>query len=261
MAKKILYFIPSNKASFPIMFHSLSSYYLQESVYRPKGWSLYQFLFVLDGEGELFCGGKVYKLKPGCAFLTCSNIPHNYINNHDLKTAFITTRSTFMVDILNYYNNNGFLFVPSINISEYVSILKAIEDEYYSRKREHLISAMTYTLVARFFEDAYDTEPSPIEKISLYIERNYTQPITLQELANKYNYSVSKLCKDFKNEFGCTIFEQILNLRLSYAHNSLITNKNILIKDIAHESGFSDECYFCRAYKKKYGHSPSNNKS
>lgn len=257
MAQKILYSIPTNGKSFPIALDSLSSYYIQESVYRPNGWSLYQILFILEGDGELFCNGKIYPLKPGCAFLTSPNLPHNYVNNHNLKTAFMTYRGSFMTHILDYYDNDGFIFLPNVNINEYLSKIEAIKNEYYTRKREASISAMTYSLITHFFEDAYDSELSPIEKISLYIERNYTRAITLNELAHKYNYSVSKLCKDFKTEFGCTIFEYILNLRLSYAHNTLMLNQNIRIKDIALDSGFSDECYFCRAYKKKYGHAPS----
>lgn len=257
MKQEILYSISNNGKSLPIMFDSLSSCYIQNSEFRPNGWALYQILFVLEGKGELFAKTKKYDLTSDCAFFTSPWLPHSYININNLKTAFMTFIGDFMTDILDYYDNDGFIFLQNVNVKKYIHRLDFIKNEFSDRKRDSLISSETYSFITSFFEDAYGVEPSPFKKISSYIEQNFTRAITLQELANEYNYSVSKLCKDFKKEMGCTIFEYILNLRLLYAHRALILNQNIRIKDIARDAGFSDECYFCRAYKKKYGCPPS----
>lgn len=117
---------------------------------------------------------------------------------------------------------------------------------------------MCYSFYTGFFEQLDGKALASLDKTALYIEKNFSKKITLDELAEINQTSVSKLCHDFKKKYGCTVFEQVLNLRLNYAYTLLNSGITIKTKEVAAECGFDDASYFCRAYKNKFGVTPSS---
>ena len=51
--------------------------------------------------------------------------------------------------------------------------------------------------------------------------------------------------------------DYLTQVRLEKAKD-LLTNIDVKIKQVAHETGFSDPNYFCRSFKKKTGFNPTN---
>lgn len=246
----------NNTEQLPIFFRSACPKYPQESVSRPEGIYFHQILFVLDGEGIVKCNGKSYPLKKGSAFFVAINHPIEYICISNLISAFISVNGSAADTVAKHYAPSGFIYYDSLSVEKYIPDLKALIHEYYNHNRDGLLSALTYSLFMSFFEEQ-NKKLSKFDEVVLYIEKNFSSKITLEELAQIGCISVSKLCKDFKNTFNCTIFEYILNLRLSYAHNLFLYNPKAMTKDVAFACGFNDVSYFCRAFKAKFGKTPS----
>lgn len=247
--------------SLPITFVTACDNYNQESIKRPLGIpDSHQILFVLEGNGTLFCNNKRYKLKKGCAFFTALGVPSEYVNTGGLVTAFVTLRGKIVREVMENYNCNGFLFREDVDTEKYLSLIKKIISEYYDRKREGRLSSLTYSFFVEFFEDSMFRLDSFEDKVSLYLERNFTKKITLEEIASLHKVSVSKLCHDFKKKKGITVFEYLLELRLTYARNLTLNYPNIKIVEIALSSGFDDVSYFCRKYKQKFLKTPSQDR-
>ncbi|MBR3941981.1 MAG: helix-turn-helix domain-containing protein [Clostridia bacterium] len=246
--------------TFPIYFKNFSNHHDQEPIFRPNGFAneIYQILFVVRGNGILETQGKKYILHPGCAFFTSPNIPHNYRATDSMITAYLTFKGKCIPQILKHFNCDGFLFRQNMSLHDLINRLSDMANEYFTHKRTAILSAQTYEFIMHFFEDAFQKDMPEIEKINLYLEQHFNETVTLQQLADLYGTSVSKLCKDFKAAFGCTVFEHILDLRLLYARSALQSNSHAKIKTVANACGFSDVSYFCKAYKKKYGHTPHN---
>ena len=97
-----------------------------------------------------------------------------------------------------------------------------------------------------------------MDKTALYIEKNFSKKLTLNELAEINKTSVSKLCHDFKDKYGYTVFQHIINLRLNYAYNLLNSSATAKTKDVASVCGFDDVSYFCKLYKEKFGTTPKS---
>ena len=241
----------------PNFFSSACPKYPQETMSRPVGVYFHQILFVLDGEGLVKCNGKSHPLKKGSAFFVAKDHPVEYINTHNLVSAFISVNGSAADIIAKRYAPSGFIYYDSLAVEKYISDIKALIHEYYNHNRDGLLSSMAYSIYTSFFEEQ-NKKISKFDEVVLYIEKNFINKITLDELSQIGCISVSKLCKDFKNTFGCTIFEYILNLRLSYAHNLFLYNPKAMTKDVALACGFNDVSYFCRAFKEKYGITPSN---
>lgn len=96
---------------------------------------------------------------------------------------------------------------------------------------------------------------SSIEPAILKIRSCYAQKLTLDELADSCKISKHHFCRIFKRATGVTPVEFITEYRLVIA-DMLLRNSEDSIADIAHQSGFEDESYFSRCYKKHRGCSP-----
>ncbi|MBQ8250226.1 MAG: helix-turn-helix transcriptional regulator [Clostridia bacterium] len=262
MHKLTLNVFPENFKPLPIIFHSASAYFKQATAdYKPGAQDFYQILMIVEGAGTLYYQNETYKLKKGSAFFTAMNVPSKYVNEGGLVTAFLTIIGDGIPQMLEYFGCKDFLFYDSVNIDHYISLINQIIDEYYERKCESTLSALSYTFYTTFFEHRNETPLTSLDKTVLYIEKNFAEKLTLDELAEINQTSVSKLCHDFKTQYGCTVFQHILDLRLKYAYNLLNSGRNFKIKDVSIACGFDDTSYFCRAYKNKFGVTPSKKSS
>lgn len=89
-----------------------------------------------------------------------------------------------------------------------------------------------------------------------YLEQNFAQPVTIQDLAQTLHSSVRTLNRRFAAEG--THFQAVKDgLRRDIAVHRL-TNSNTNIAVLASDLGFSDATGFCRAFKHWTGSSPSD---
>lgn len=242
--------------SLPIYLNTASSYFRQGIVQRPFGEDFHQILFVLDGEGILNYKNKKTILKKGSAFYTAPNIPVSYKGTHNMNVAFLTVKGDAAAKLAKHFNCRDILLYDNIDVRRYALYINQIIEEFQTHKRSAILSALSYSLYAEFFEQQ-NQKSDIIDKISIYIDKNYMKKITLKDIASHFGISVSKLCHDFKKQFGRTVFEYILDLRLSHARNIFLSNNDARTKDVSISCGFDDISYFCKAYKHKFGTTPS----
>ena len=88
-----------------------------------------------------------------------------------------------------------------------------------------------------------------------YIYRNFTKPLTLDEVAGVAGLSPTYFSKKFKLLTGMGFKEYLNYIRLKHASAALLTTDSS-ITDIALEYGFNDSNYFKDLFKKEYGKSP-----
>lgn len=108
-------------------------------------------------------------------------------------------------------------------------------------------------------ESLRPNENQKILEIENYLMKNLTNHfIGINELAKQFYISPTKLKTDFKNTFGVSIYQYYLAKQMILAHQ-LISEKNILIKDVAAMLCYDNVSKFIVAYKKHFGFSPSEN--
>lgn len=94
-----------------------------------------------------------------------------------------------------------------------------------------------------------------IGKVCSYIHRNYSQNITVGELAEIACMSVSNFHAVFKKLVGISPTAYLINYRISVATQLLLYSK-FSIGEIAAKIGIGDAYYFSRIFRNKYGISP-----
>jgi len=94
-----------------------------------------------------------------------------------------------------------------------------------------------------------------VAQIAAYIEKNFTESFTLDQLSSMSGVSKWQLMRDFKNYFDTTPLSYIQHLRIKHAIE-LMRNTNRSITEIAYACGFSDSNYFTRIFTRTMGTSP-----
>ena len=100
-----------------------------------------------------------------------------------------------------------------------------------------------------------NNKASEFTEVIKFITDNATKNISLKDIAEKSKFNPTYFCSVFKETFGITPWNFLIKCRLDLAV-SLLTSTSTSIKEIAEKSGFPDEFYFSRVFKKHYGVSP-----
>lgn len=93
-----------------------------------------------------------------------------------------------------------------------------------------------------------------------FIEENYIQEIGVEDISNSIHMSYSHLSRLFKNHTGETLTHYLNKIRLARAQR-LLKCSDKSIGQVARETGFSSEYYFCTIFKKFHSISPGNYRS
>ena len=94
-----------------------------------------------------------------------------------------------------------------------------------------------------------------VEQLLKYINRNLSENLSINQLAERFFLSKYHMMRKFKNETGYTIHNYITSKRLLMARS--LISQGMPVMKAAQASGFHDYTTFVRAYKKQFGKAPS----
>ncbi len=94
-----------------------------------------------------------------------------------------------------------------------------------------------------------------VKKAQLYLCQHSTLPISRWQVADEVHTSEDYLTRIFKKELGLSPWEYLNRYRIWLAEN-LLRNTGMSVNEVANETGFQDQAYFCRVFKKIKGYSP-----
>lgn len=95
-----------------------------------------------------------------------------------------------------------------------------------------------------------------VSKAKAYIDENYANELSLDEVSRHVNISPYYFSKLFKEESGENFIEYLTRVRITHA-KELLKNPELSIKEICVMSGYSDPNYFSRIFKKQEDVTPS----
>jgi AraC-like DNA-binding protein len=102
---------------------------------------------------------------------------------------------------------------------------------------------------------SYSHKLTIVEKAENYIEMNFSEDISMEEMAGKLHVHPSHLMRVFKKERGITI-SHYRNLRRIKEAKQLIQYSNLSMTEIAIMVGFSNSQYFSKFFKEVEGVTP-----
>ena len=101
------------------------------------------------------------------------------------------------------------------------------------------------------------TDPWKIDILN-FLENNYMNDISIEEIANYTGRSLSTFKRDFKKCSTLSPREWLIHRRLEAAHE-LIQKGERKVSEICFDVGFKNLSHFSKIYKEKYGTPPTRN--
>ncbi len=226
-----------------------------------------ELIYIIKGNVSGYIGAKEYKYPKGSLVIFRANIPHKILINDD--SAYERYNILFDEKILA---NKIFDEIPEdidvINISgnNFIEELFRKLDYYcknFSGKNlkiliNHIVEEIVFNITLFNKEDTNKGLMSVnniINQAVEYIEDNYTNDITLDDICKKLFVNRSHLHHLFNEYIQMSPKKYINSKRLAKARNLLRTG--IIPTEAYHMCGFSDYATFYRNYVSNFGYPPS----
>jgi len=88
------------------------------------------------------------------------------------------------------------------------------------------------------------------------LKESYRDRISIAELSERFRVNPAYLARAFKESFGVSPSRYAVDLRMAAARKLLEREPGLEVKEVAAGLGYSDQCYFSRAFKRIVGQSP-----
>lgn len=96
------------------------------------------------------------------------------------------------------------------------------------------------------------SEKQRIETLCGFINSNYSEKISLSDIANSAHISNGECCRVFKRLLNTTPFQYLVHVRLTKSAE-LLTDTDYSISQIAQHVGFCSSSYYTKCFRKEYG--------
>ncbi len=228
-----------------------------------KNSDIYNFEYIISGTGTVCVDGNEFYPQKGDIYFLHSGSDHRYFSDgkNPWVKIWFNISGSLVEGLINSYGLQNTNYVPDFDLEadfrEFYSIanktnydIKTIFDK--NAVNLHIIIQK----IASKVRDGNSKTPKEVLKIKEYIDRNAGKDISLELLSKLFFRSPSHIIRLFKQYFGVTPYEYLLNQRVILA-KMLMKNTNMLIKEVAENAGYKDEHYFSNHFKSKTGFSPS----
>ena len=126
---------------------------------------------------------------------------------------------------------------------------------------EKLVEAVSELIKTALNQNDAEYLGTIVENLKNSIVTNFTDCFfSLQSEIARLPYTDDYIRTLFKSATGKTPLRYLTDIRLAHAKNMFSLNPKEKVSRVALASGFSDPLYFTRAYKKRYGVSPTKQK-
>lgn len=228
---------------------------------------LESFLFftVNEGRGILNYGGVDYELKAGdCVFIDCSKSYFHETSDELWSLSWVHFNGNSVPDIYaNYIEMGGKPCFTIKDATAYKNIWNTLWKTASSNDRirdikinEQIASLLTLLCEEGTLEIIQGASRRDVIDVRDYIGEHYAEKITLDILAERFYINKYYLTRIFKEQFGVTISQYIMQLRITDAKRALRFSDES-IESIGYNCGLGAPYYFSRTFKRVEGVSPT----
>ncbi len=232
----------------------------------------------LQGDGTFFIGDHMYRLEYGDILIYNKNEVHfSTIESNTVWERFVMFFLPEYFTFIESMQNNLFNFYYQRENYEYNRI--SLPDKQRQQLVDLCFQMIRYEgknnfddqlhLFTNFFqilqlvnngyvnphnENQLIKTPAILKDVIDYINRHFSESISLEQMAKKFNISKSHLSSYFRKYIGVSPYEYLLNVRLEQAKRLLTHGGSIT--DVCYACGFSDYSHFIQFFKKRTGMTP-----
>lgn len=223
-----------------------------------------EFIWLLEGNITITCAGNVYRLEPDTVFIIYIDQKHSMKSDGYTLSASFRFKKAYLKALNLYFErlpfkNRVFSFdelahkypeVPLI-MMQLIKLMQGGEDVVHTRYQligyynMYVYDLYSVRLKEKYLDikkKKYDAYLARFHKINTYIEANYSQKITLEELATLTEISTYRMSHFIKEILGISFQEYLTKVRLEKAIQ-MLKNTDTPINEVVKKCGFSDQKY------------------
>lgn len=223
--------------------------------------------FIEKGTRLLSCKNKEYTVKPGMILLFNPNDNHSCTpyDGEPLDYCGLNISPETMLSLAEEVTGKKTLPGFSVNVvrnkelNRYVRTLhKMIMDGSKEFEKEEMLLFLLSELIGQYgqpFDKCLPECREEIESACTFMEQNFEEPITLEDLCKCSNLSKSTLLRAFTKSKGITPYRYLQAVRIGKAKKLL--EKGVSPADAAIQTGFADQSHFSNFFNTFIGLSPA----
>lgn len=228
----------------------------------------YAIELVAEGQGTLEVQSRDHALHAGVVFAYGPGIAHR-IQNHPANPMRKFYLDFVGRDALQLLQKTGLVAGETwaaIQVGAFHEIIELFEILHRNAQGEGALVSSIASELARLIllkirqlrvsdgatnSAAYAT----FEYVRQYVEANFLQLNTVQQIADECHVSAVYLSRLFARYSDCGAYQFLMRHKMNYAAG-LLMNEGLLVKEVAARLGFADQFRFSRAFKRTYGVPP-----
>lgn len=223
--------------------------------------SYVEVIYILEGSLKVGINERSRLLEKGELAVSFPNDIHSYSTPASSKAMI----AIFTPEIINgFFGSKQELTLenPYFTSDEKVhELFELLFEEFKGLNNEFVVKGLLYTIFGKLetqfaFKNKKYVYDNTIQLILKYIEGHFTQKLTLDRLAKELGFSKFYISRLFKSKIGYQFNEYINNLRVNLAQ-SLLTETDLSILNVAYECGFDSQRSFNRAFFSLLSQTPS----
>ena len=231
--------------------------------------------YVIKGQGMRFIGDSIANFEETELVLLGENLPHTWRSKEEIGNEKEDNTAAIVIQFLPDFLGRQFISIPEalpirllfdkakkgLAISGktktivHEMMMKVIEENGMSRILTLISilntlaqsSDLNYIATSTNFYKSNEAESVRLNRIYSYTMANFTEPLTLEDMAKIANLSVTSFCRYFKTMTNKSFHEFLTEIRISHACRLLVED-NLSINAICYECGFGNVSNFYRYF-------------
>ncbi|WP_445738829.1 helix-turn-helix domain-containing protein [Niallia sp. FSL R7-0271] len=221
--------------------------------------------FIENGQRKLTCKNKDFIINKGdmvifnpldnhaCEQVDLNALDYRCLNiNADIMKK--VAKEIMGVDYLPYFTS------PVLVQTSFAPLLKEVHEMIMSTNEELEKEESFYFLMEHLIKKCsikYEESTSTDERLHAvcrYMEKNYTEHLTLTDLAEVCDMNKYTLLRSFTRNFGITPYRYLQTIRINEAKKLLESGRKPI--DVSMETGFADQSHFSNFFTEFIGLTP-----
>lgn len=235
----------------------------------PRHWhNRIEIFLVLSGNLSITVESETYYLSEDDILLVNSNQVHEIMSRENV-TVVLQINYSYFKKWLNeaaYFHCNSTVYHNKARFNDLKRIIAQLIYANYNETENNELNtiSLAYRLILELMKNyksngdhnipnqhSNSKHLTRLRNIIQYLNENYAEDITLDQLAEKEFLSPSYLSHFFKVNMGVSFFNYLTGIRLNHAVNDLLTT-NLTMEQIAANNGFANCRYFVNCFKNKF---------
>lgn len=228
------------------------------SISRPKSKTAC-IEFIERGTGSVFVGNKKFYPSEGDSYFLQSGFDQTYFSDssNPWKKYFINVSGPLLRSMVEGYGLENHFYYPNLDIKNELSrIIDLVKSKDCDCTKE-IVSVLNEIFLKMHLFTLGSVRNGLAIEIKNYLNTRIEHSFKIADLCKFVNKSESQVIKIFKNAYGVTPYKYLLDKKVEYSKNLLIST-NLSIKEISFMLRFADEYYFSNIFKAKVGVRPSH---